>query len=92
MSNVPDPHGLVVYGTGWCPDVKASRAVLDADGVPYRYVDIEQDRQGLRTVRRLQKGRRRIPTLVWPEGRYLVEPGDAELRAFEDTGAHAVEG
>lgn len=72
---------LVVYGTDWCPDVRRSRAVLDRAGVPYRYVDLEQDADATRLVRRLQRGSRRIPTLVWRGGDHLVEPTDDELLA-----------
>lgn len=73
-------EGLVVYGADWCPDVRRSRQLLDSAGVPYRYVDIEEDRVATKLVRRLQKGRRRIPTLVWPDGTVLVEPSDDELQ------------
>ena len=71
---------LVVYGTGWCPDVRRSRTVLDDAGVAYRYVDLDADRDATRLVRRLQHGRLRIPTLVWPDGSVLIEPSDDELR------------
>lgn len=73
-------EGLVVYGADWCPDVRRSRQLLDSAGVPYRYVNLEEDRVATKLVRRLQKGRRRIPTLVWPDGTVLVEPSDEELR------------
>ena len=72
---------LVVYGADWCPDVRRTRAVLDRADASYRYVDIEQDAQALAAVRRLQRGGRRIPTLVWGDSSYLVEPSDDELRA-----------
>lgn len=81
-NGVPVPDDLVVYGTGWCPDVRRSRALLDGMGVPYRYVDLEQDAQASRYVRQLQQGRRRIPTVVASDGRHVVEPGDAELLEF----------
>ncbi|MDQ7809577.1 hypothetical protein Q5425_38130 [Amycolatopsis sp. A133] len=32
-----------------------------------------------RRVRELQDGARRIPTIVWEDGSFLVEPSDAEL-------------
>lgn len=72
---------LVVYGTGWCPDVRRSRALLDAESVGYRYVDLEADLAATRLVRRLQRGRRRIPAIVWPDGSHLIEPSNDELRA-----------
>ena len=78
----PDPAPLVVYGAGWCPDVRRSRALLDADGVAYRYVDVEADDAADALVRRLQGGQRRIPTVVRPDGAHLVEPSDEQLRAW----------
>ncbi|MFG3420883.1 glutaredoxin family protein [Micromonospora sp. NPDC049460] len=80
----PTSPGLVVYGTGWCPDVRRSRAVLDAAGVAYHYVDLDRDQAATRLVRRLQHGRRRVPTLLWPDGTCLVEPTDEDLRTHLD--------
>jgi mycoredoxin len=70
---------LTVYGASWCPDVKRSRALLDREGVEYSYVDVEADAAAEARVRSLQDGERRIPTIVWDDGTFLVEPSDAEL-------------
>ena len=70
---------LTVYGADWCPDVKRSRALLDREGVEYSYVDVEADADAERRVRELQGGARRIPTIVWEDGTFLVEPSDEEL-------------
>ena len=83
----PPGEGLVVYGADWCPDVRRSRALLDGTGVPYRYVDVERDARAASYVRRLQQGRRRIPTVVRSDGEYVVEPSDAELLDFLRAGA-----
>jgi glutaredoxin len=80
-----DRH-VVVYGTGWCPDVRRSRALLDSLGVPYRYVDVEEDAQAAELVRRLQGGHRRVPTVVRSDGEHLVEPTDPDLQAWLDAG------
>ncbi len=72
---------LIVYGASWCPDVKRSRALLDAKGVDYDYFDVEADSGAEEKVRALQDGERRIPTLVWADGTHLVEPSDDELTA-----------
>jgi glutaredoxin len=70
---------LTVYGASWCPDVKRSRALLDREGVEYSYVDVEADADAEHRVRELQDGARKIPTIVWADGSFLVEPTDAEL-------------
>jgi mycoredoxin len=70
---------LTVYGASWCPDVKRSRALLDREGVEYSYVDVEADADAEQRVRELQDGARRIPTIVWEDGTFLVEPSDEEL-------------
>jgi glutaredoxin-like protein len=70
---------LTVYGADWCPDVKRSRALLDREGVEYSYVDVEADADAEQRVRALQGGERRIPTIVWDDGTFLVEPSDVEL-------------
>lgn len=72
----------VVDGTGWCPDVQRSRALLDTVGLPYRYVDLEQDVAATAYVRKLQHGRRRVPTVVRSDGDHIVEPDDAALLHF----------
>jgi glutaredoxin len=71
----------VVYGASWCPDVKRSRALLDAEDVEYDYVDVEADAAAEALVRELQGGPRRIPTIVFGDGTHLVEPSDNELSA-----------
>lgn len=81
-----DDERVVVYGTGWCPDVRRSRALLDRLGVPYRYVDVEQDERAAELVRRLQWGARRVPTVARPDGDHLVEPTDPELQAWLGAG------
>jgi glutaredoxin len=83
---------LVVYGTGWCPDVRRSRALLDAARVPYVYVDVDEDQAATHLIRGLQQGQRRIPTLVWPDGSFLVEPTDDQLRAHLASNRHQTGG
>lgn len=75
------PQGqITVYGADWCPDVRRSRALLDGDSVSYAYVDVDQDETAADLVRDLQHGERRIPTIVLPDGSFLVEPSDDSLR------------
>lgn len=78
---------ITVYGASWCGDTRRSRAWLDRRGVPYRYVDIEEDPSGEAVVRRVNGDVRPIPVLTFPDGSYLVEPADDELAAKIGPGA-----
>ena len=70
---------LKVYGAPWCPDCRRSKKFLSEHRVPYDWVDVDQDQEGLRLVQDLQHGGRTIPTVVFPDGSYLLEPTDEEL-------------
>jgi len=68
-----------VYGTAWCGDCARSKRLLDRLGVPYAWINIEQDSKARDYVVEVNRGSRSVPTIVFPDGSVLVEPGDAEL-------------
>lgn len=70
---------LKVYGAPWCPDCKRSKKFLAEHRVPMDWIDIDQDAAGLRIVQEVQHGGRSIPTIVFPDGSYLIEPSDEAL-------------
>ena len=70
---------LTVYGAPWCPDCRRSKAFLMEQRIPFTWVDIDTDAEGLRFVEELQHGGRTIPTIVFPDGSHLLEPSNAEL-------------
>lgn len=70
---------LVVYGTAWCGDCYRSKRFLDRNGVPYTWVDIDQDAEGAKQVIEINQGRRSVPTIVFPDGSTLTEPSDGQL-------------
>ncbi len=70
---------ITVYGTTWCGDCKRSRRFLDAQRIPYRWIDVDRDPAARAYVERVNQGRRRVPTIVFGDGSLLVEPSDSEL-------------
>jgi thioredoxin reductase (NADPH) len=70
---------ITVYGAPWCPDCRRSKAFLMEQRIPFRWIDIDTDADGLRFVEDLQGGGRTIPTIVLPDGSHLLEPSNAEL-------------
>lgn len=70
---------VTVYGAYWCPDCRRSKKFLGEQFIPYRWVDIEQDKDGEAFVLEKNDGKRIIPTIVFEDGSFLVEPTNAEL-------------
>lgn len=73
-----DPR-VTVYGAYWCPDCRRAKKFLGEQFIPYRWVDIEQDKDGEMYVLKKNEGKRIIPTIVFEDDTFLVEPSNAEL-------------
>lgn len=73
-----DPK-ITVYGAYWCPDCRRAKKFLGEQFVPYHWVDIEQDKAAEQFVLSKNNGKRIIPTIVFDDGSFLVEPTNAEL-------------
>ncbi|WP_286277178.1 glutaredoxin family protein [Naasia aerilata] len=71
---------IVMFGADWCGDCRRSKALLDAEGIEYDYVDTEAVEDAADRARAIS-GRTNIPVIVFPDGSHLVEPSNAELRA-----------
>jgi len=84
---------IVVYGADWCPDCRMAKAVLDAEGADYEYVDLVADESGADRAEAIS-GQKHIPVVVFPDGVFYVEPTKAELvlktRALRDGGSGGV--
>ena len=70
---------ITLYGAYWCPDCKRSKQFLGEHQIPYNWIDIEQDKTGEAYVIKKNNGKRIIPTIVFADGSFLVEPSNAEL-------------
>src|ERR671922_1537093 len=70
---------VTVYGAYWCPDCRRAKKFLGEQFIPYKWVDIEQDKDGETYVLQRNEGKRIIPTIVFEDDTFLVEPSNAEL-------------
>ncbi|HKJ37133.1 MAG TPA: FAD-dependent oxidoreductase [Anaerolineales bacterium] len=73
-----DPK-VIVYGAYWCPDCRRAKQFLGEQFVPYKWIDIEQDKEAEQYVLERNDGKRIIPTIVFEDDSFLVEPSNAEL-------------
>ncbi len=72
---------ITVYGAHWCPDCRGSKQFLGEHQIPYNWVDIEEDSEAEQFVIQKNDGKRIIPTIVFSDQTFLVEPTNAELAA-----------
>jgi glutaredoxin len=71
---------ITVYGADWCEDTRRSQRLLRRLHVPYRYVNIDEDLDGLDRAKALNHGERRTPTIdLAMGGPALVEPDNETL-------------
>ena len=78
---------ILVYGRPTCPSVPPVLRLLDEAGASYVYVNVRQDFEAAARLRQITGGYESVPTLVFPDGRTLVEPSTAALRrALQEAG------
>lgn len=76
-------ESFTLYGATTCDDTERTRGWLNAWGVAFREVNIDDDPDAEAFVRVVNQGFRSTPTLVFGTGRrkvILTEPTEAELR------------
>ena len=72
-------NNIKFYSTEWCGDCVRSKILLEKLGITYEEIDIDFDKDAYNKVSELQNRKPRIPTIVFEDGSYLVEPTDVEL-------------
>ncbi len=76
-----DALKIRVYGAHWCPDCRRSKQFLGEHQIPYTWINIEEDSEAEQFVIETNQGKRIIPTIVFGDGEFLVEPTNAQLAA-----------
>ncbi len=80
MEESKNSHEIILmYTTSWCSDCHRAKYLLDAYGVPYINIDVEENAEGMAFVKQVNNGRRVVPTIVFPDQTILVEPSNARL-------------
>ena len=72
---------LTVYGAPWCPHCKRVKRFLLAHRVPFRLIDIDEQPEAIDRLKQLQDGGQIIPTVMYDDGSFDVNPSDEALAA-----------
>ncbi len=74
---------IILYSTAWCGDCRRTKQFLKERGIAFREVNIEESPDAEELVRRVNDGRRKVPTLE-VDGRYFAcSPFDPSQLAEE---------
>ena len=70
---------IIFYSTDWCGDCVRSKALLKKHNIAYTEINVDNDLEANEYIKVLQNQQRRIPTIVFEDDSFLVEPSDPEL-------------
>jgi mycoredoxin len=72
-------QSVIVYATDWCPDCRRAKRFLDQHNIPYRWINIDHNKDAEQVVIKTNQGMRSVPTIICADGTVLVEPSDRQL-------------
>lgn len=70
---------IKLIGADWCPDCRRSKTFLSQQRIAYEYINMELSPEAQAQVEQINGGKRIIPTILFPDGSFLVEPTNDEL-------------
>ena len=76
-----NPTQIVIYTTEYCSDCLRAKKYFEANNISYLRIGLEGNAEATEFVMQVNNGYRSVPTIVFPDGTILVEPGWEELKA-----------
>lgn len=73
------PKIIVLYSKSWCSDCRRAQRILSEQSIPFLDVDVTKDVKAKDFVKQLNHGNESVPTIIFPDGTFLVEPGNSTL-------------
>jgi len=70
---------IKVYVALWCPDCRRTLRFLKERNVSFDWIDLVEHPEEMAVVRRRNAGMESIPTIIFPDGSFLVEPSNEAL-------------
>jgi len=79
MDYIPADGTITVFSTTWCGYCSRLKAQLEAAGVDYTEVNIEQVPGTAEIVAAINGGNQTVPTVLFPDGTSATNPSLAEV-------------
>ena len=79
-TTLPEPGTTTMYSTTWCGYCRRLKTQLDASGIGYTEVNIEQDPEAALYVEGVNGGNQTVPTVLFPDGSAATNPSLADVK------------
>jgi len=73
-----DEKKIMMYGANWCGDCRRAEGYLEAHGIPFTYINVDEDPAAKAMIEKLI-GAKSIPVIIFDDGSYLIEPSNDAL-------------
>jgi len=80
MDYQPADGTITMFSTSWCGYCSRLKTQLDAAGIGYSEVDIENVPGTAQIVASLNGGNQTVPTVIFPDGSAATNPSVHEVR------------
>ncbi|MGB1285175.1 MAG: glutaredoxin domain-containing protein [Aggregatilineales bacterium] len=85
MSDLETNNKITMYAHPACPMMYPVKALFDNTSVNYEYINIHEDDTARQYVREVNNGYESVPTLLFPDGSTMTEPGMNDLKQVLNT-------
>ena len=77
----PAAGTITMFSTSWCGYCRRLKSQLDAQGIGYQEINIEEVEGTAELVASLNGGNQTVPTVIFPDGSTATNPSAAEVKA-----------
>ncbi len=81
MDYTPEAGTITMFSTSWCGYCRRLKTQLDAQGIGYREINIEDVPGTAELVEKLNGGNQTVPTVLFPDGSASTNPSLNDVRA-----------
>lgn len=81
MDYTPPAGSITMFSTTWCGYCRRLKSQLDAQGIGYQEINIEEVDGTAELVASLNGGNQTVPTVIFPDGTTATNPSVSEVKA-----------
>lgn len=81
MDYTPPAGSITMFSTTWCGYCRRLKSQLDAQGIGYQEINIEEVDGTAELVASLNGGNQTVPTVIFPDGTAATNPSVSEVKA-----------